>query len=821
MKTTTSRFAWKAVSAAVLAVTMPLGAHAVDSFNAVSSYLALDQVVVQGLGSFKNAAVTVQSYTLLGVDGGAAKANSFDPASQLLTLGSVVFDGNTYTNVRVRINAYTVLGADAVGAPQSATGVVNPVLYVTQVPVSGFTSRTSTFGNHLSSVQSAPRGGDLMIRYPDGSVRNLTQEAGFGSAGFQGAGSIAVREPAVHWTGSKAIFSMVVGSPTARYEVKSFVWQLYEVTGLQKGGTASITKVAGQPTAFNNVSPFYGTDERILFTSDRPRTGESHLYPQLDEYESAATVTGIWSLQPQSGDLRLLNHAVSGAFSPSIDSFGRVVFTRWDHLQQDQQADADRAGGSNGSFLYANETAAAQRLPLQAEVFPEPRSDSDAQNVANRVNGHTFNIFMPWQINEDGSAEETLNHVGRHEIAGTYIPPSFNNDSSLAYYSRESVFANRTYLRNDGGVFHLREDPRRAGVFYGTHAREFGTNSANQIVRLTANPSLNGEVMVVTPVTHAATAGFTEDGKTPAAGHSGMYRNPLPMSDGTLLAVHTAETRLEQNDGTTAAPRYRYQLRIKSLAASGDIFTADQAITPGTQKAIWYWDPDTRVDFDGTLWELDPVEVVARAKPQRTAPPLESPESAVFQEEGVAESQLRAWLTANDLALIVTRDNTSRDRGERQQPFNLQVPGGVKTVGDTGKVYNVAHLQMFQADQIRGYGGTSSPRAGRRVLAQAMHEPKAQNPSNPGAPTGSVKLAADGSSAAFVPARRAMTWQLTDGSGAAVVRERNWITFQPGEVRVCASCHGLNTKNQAGQGEPVNKPGALRTLLRFWKTLPK
>nr|WP_295785260.1 hypothetical protein [Rhodoferax sp.] len=816
------KFVVNVSTAVVLALCVPLGAQAVDSFNPLSNYLAMDQVVVQGLGSFTNAAVTVQSYTLLGVDGGPSKGDSFDPGSKLLNLGSVVFQGNTYTNVRVTINGYTVLSGDEAGSPASSTGVVNPILYVTQVPVSGFTSRTSTFGNHLASVQSAPRGGDLMIRYPDGSVRNLTQEAGFGSAGFQGAGAIAVREPSVHWSGTKAVFSMVIGSPGARYEVKDFVWQMYEITGLAKGATATITKVAGQPTAFNNVSPLYGTDERILFTSDRPRSGEAHLYPQLDEYESAPTVTGIWSLQPQNGDLRLLNHAVSGAFSPSIDSFGRVVFTRWDHLQQDQQADADRVGGTSGSFLYASEAAAAQRLPLQAEVFPESRLDTDAQNVANQANGHTFNLFMPWQINQDGSAEETLNHVGRHEIAGTYIPPSFKNDTSLSYYGRENVYANRTYLRSDGGVFHLREDPKHAGVFYGTHAREFGTNSANQLVRLTANPSLNGEVMVVTPVTNAATAGFTVDGQTPVAGHTGMYRNPLPMTDGTLLAVHTVETRLEQNDGTRELPRYRYQFRIKSLVASGDTFTANQPVTPGTQKAIWYWDPDTRVDFNGVLWELDPVEVAARAKPVRAGEALESPESAVLQEEGVVESQLRAWLTANDLALIVTRNNTSRDRGERQQPFNLQVPGGVKTVGDGGKVYNVAHLQMFQADQVRGYGGTASPRAGRRVLAQVMHDPKAQNPINAGGPAGSVKLAADGSSAAFVPARRAMTWQLTDTAGQAVVRERNWITLQPGEIRTCASCHGLNSQNQAGQsGEPTNKPEALRSLLQFWKTLPK
>src|SRR5690348_7670082 len=74
----------------------------------------------------------------------------------------------------------------------------NPVLFVTRMPVGGFASSTSTFGNHLASLDSAPRGGDLVIRYPDGSLRFLTQEAGFGNAGMQGANAIAVREPCVH-----------------------------------------------------------------------------------------------------------------------------------------------------------------------------------------------------------------------------------------------------------------------------------------------------------------------------------------------------------------------------------------------------------------------------------------------------------------------------------------------------------------------------------------------------------------------------------------------------------------------------------------------
>jgi hypothetical protein len=244
---------------------------------------------------------------------------------------------------RTMKRAITVLLSVAAGA-SLVRGQQNPILYCTQVPVSGFTVRSSAFGTHDGSITSAPRGGDLVIRYADGTTRNLTQEAGFGMVGFQGANSIAVREPCVHWSATKALFSMVVGAPTKQYDVSTtYYWQIYEVTGLGQGETAQITKVPNQPAQYNNISPAYGSDGRIIFTSDRPRDGQRYLWPQRDEYESAPTVSGVWSFDPATSNLRLLTHTPSGAFAPIVDSFGRVLYTRWDHLQQDQQADAERA----------------------------------------------------------------------------------------------------------------------------------------------------------------------------------------------------------------------------------------------------------------------------------------------------------------------------------------------------------------------------------------------------------------------------------------------------------------------------------------------
>ena len=659
----------------------------------------------------------------------------------------------------------------APGTTPSAVGsITNPILFVTQVPtLQDFASRASTFGNHRADAESVKRGGDLMIRYPDGSLRNLTKEAGLGA-------SIAVREPSVHWDGRKALFSMVVDG------TGSSVWQLYEVAGLGKGEAVSLTKVANQPATYNNISPLYGTNDRVLFTSDRPRSGEAHLYPQLDEYESTPTVTGIWSLNPATGALNILNHTPSGAFSPTIDSYGRLIFTRWDHLQRDQQAES----ADWGAFDFSNETAGGSRLSSKNEVFPEPRSASTS--VFGPVQGYRANLFVPWQMNEDGTDEETLNHVGRQEMGFGFIPRSFTSDPNLSDTANTNLIINRKDMRGEGGLFHIKEDPARPGAYYGTYAREFGSLTSDQLVKFNAGLGVKPEQMAFTDFTDPNNGG-------------GRYRNPLPLSDGKFIATHTPTT--------AASPSQMLDFRLKQLTPdSSGRYVAGPSLTGGI----------ARPGSPALLWEFEAVEVVARSRPSRPTAALEAPEKSIFSQEAVDEAALRNWLKANDLAMIVTRNQTSRDSADLAQPFNLQVPGGVKTVAPQGgKVYDISHFQIVQADQVRGY----TLRPGRRPIAQPMHESKASNPANLNGPAGSVKIAADGSTAAFVPARRALAWQTTDAAGNPVVRERVWVTFQPGEVRVCASCHGVNSRDQAGAAPPTNPPQALAELLRSWKSLQK
>ncbi len=682
-----------------------------------------------------------------------------------------------------------LLAMRPVSRATTTAAIQNPILFVTQVPTPGdaFASRGSTFANHLGTIVSAPRGGDLMIRYPDGTLRNLTKEAGYGMEGQQGANAIAVREPTVHWSGTKAIFSMVIGAPPSQYTQIDKQWQLYEVTGLGQGQSVVITKVPGQPTAYNNVSPFYASDDRILFTSDRPRGGEAHLYPQLDEYESTATITGIFSLNPETGQVSILNHTPSGAFSPFIDSYGRIIFTRWDHLQRDQQADA----GTYGAFNAASEAANAAKL-TQAEVFPESRIGMGSPY--GNVRGFTYNLFTPWEMKQDGSGELSLNHIGRHEMSFGYLSKSFDADPSLQEFTNETIIANRKHIGDDAGIFHIHESPQTPGIYYGIYTREFGTLTSNQIVRFTGAPGVNPEQMTIV------------DASAPEANGSlvgGRFRNPLPLTSGQMLASYTASATVQEG----------VQFRLHQLATDGNgLFTAGTPLTTGINKTVSWWSPDVKLTYSGPLWEFEAVEVVARARPAAGVSPIEAIEKTVLNEEQVDERMLRDWMKANQLALIVTRNQTSRDRADRQQPFNLRIPSGLKTTGDGGRIYDIAHYQIFEAAQIRGYNNF---RSGRRPLAQPIAGSK--NPANPSGPISSVKIAADGSTAAFVPANRALTWQTTDASGAAIVRERIWVTMQPGEIRTCAGCHGENTRNQAGQSAPVNKPEALRELLRYWK----
>ncbi len=698
------------------------------------------------------------------------------------------------------------------------------IMFVTQTPLSAdFANIVSTFGNHRANTGRAPRGGDLYVRYSDGSLRNVTQDLGYGvNAGEE----ITVRDPHVHWDGDKALFSMVVGG-TTKNDYTPVYFQIYEVTGVGQGETAQIRKLA-QPDDYNNIAPCYGTDNRIIFTSDRPRNGDRDLYPQLDEYESTPTVSGLWVMNADGMNLKILDHSPSGDFDPFVDSFGRVIFTRWDHFQRDQQADGDIVSiinGGNGSYdvVTYNSEDSDTNHPLAPgdETFPEQRGqygqnapDPTWDDMQATENGHRFNVFFPWMIHEDGAELETLNHIGRLELS-SYIPSARN-------YLPEAYSFPTPRIQN---FMQICESPTRPGYYYAVNCPEFFTHSAGQVVGLNGPPGMNPDDMAINYITHEETADAIDDSDSRPNGHSGLFRDPLAASDGSLWAVHSDSPYEDAStiaDPGSPAPRpysSRYNFNIRQLVPGGP----NGAMVPGLRltnpitKSIQYFDNYSYhiVSYNGPMWELQPVEIASRPRPSARTAEIPSIEQNMLLTQLGGQSgldALRAYLETNALALVISRDVTQR--ADEQQDINLKIHWSSHETAESGSTpKEIAWMQFYEGLQLRGYRWD-----GRRIIARPIDD--ALNPAETGAPEGAVKLGDDGSMAAFVPAERALSWQSTEHNGDGAVRERYWVTFKAGEIRVCANCHGINNTDVFGQATPTNEPQALTRLLDWWKTAP-
>jgi cytochrome c553 len=729
------------------------------------------------------------------------------------------------------------------------TTLTHPILFSLIVPPlidNNFGHQLETFTNHLTGMQvQAPRGGDLCMIDAAGNLRYLTKEAGYGIASgqIQAENAIAVRQPSVHWTGTKALFSMVVGGPTEAYDqdYRANKWQIYEITNLThvvNGAIPSITKIANQPP-YHNISPIYGSDDQIIYTSDTPLFGMTHTYPQLDEYESSETNTGIFKLNPITGKVIHLTHSPSGDFDIQLATDGRIISTRWEHLKRDQQANSHRAGQDLWQPVsYANEASNASIINAPAIKDGKPYADSEGTpyeifpeafehfvegvNIApNRDPNealHDFNEFLPWEISEHGEGHQTVNHIGRHEFGGVFQPGSKLDDSNLVYnLGNLSQNTLRDTIGSDAGIFQIKEDPRAGyeGTFYGAWSEEFSHFASGRIFEFSLPIGRNPQDMELIDWTNSDI-----DNETNNLGH---FRNPLMTMDGTMLASHTPQSGLfDENNPYTF--RLVKMIKKNTNASDTEHIPSLPLLGNAIEREIVYWgDSEQPITTTIEMSETGIVEVISRAQPN-TLPkhPINPIEKSVLNEEGIDEQKLRAWMVDNNLALIAIRNMTERDAGEQQQPFNLRVPNGVSTIPTSGKTYDISHFQIFSAELIRGYGMLDLK--GRRTLATPLRNTEATPnlmttnlfDNNPPVES-AIKIELDGSVAAFVPATRALSWQSIAPDGEAIVRERQWLTFAPGEIRTCEGCHGINDKAHSGNTTPQNKPLALRYLLRKWK----
>ena len=115
----------------------------------------------------------------------------------------------------------------AAGPHAHAGNPANPILFVTQVPMpeevnsrdvlTSDMSCVSPFSNHLADTRHAGRGGSLLERFPDGQIVDLLAVADWSAAGGARPApeTLAVRNPAVHPSATRALFSMSSAPPRA------------------------------------------------------------------------------------------------------------------------------------------------------------------------------------------------------------------------------------------------------------------------------------------------------------------------------------------------------------------------------------------------------------------------------------------------------------------------------------------------------------------------------------------------------------------------------------------------------------------------------
>ncbi len=481
---------------------------------------------------------------------------------------------------------------------------------------------------------------------------------------------------------------------------------------------------------------------------------------------------------------------------------------------------------SSGAFNYDSEEQTTPPASWSiAEYFPESAPGQVFEALWRRLRRQharrglslrrsRLQPLLPWMMNRDGSEEETLNHVGRHEFGGSYANPSYRNDPALKYISYGAFNGATYFINGSGGVFHLREDPLVPGMFYASNAAEFSVHAAGDIVRMMG--------------AHVEQPGDDEGGagdRTAAASAACAIPCPSPpvawwWRTAPRKATKPARRRTSMHSAC-AVPRWS----TASACPTPPSPTASRKPSAGGR-------PDTQVNWSGTLWELDPVEVVARAVPPLSrAPVLPAPEQQALQQAGVDQNCCATGCTRRSSRWWSRATSPCATAPTTQQPYNLQVPGGAMTAPTpNAKIYNIDRQQFFQADQIRGYasgkppqqGGTPSP--GRRVLPVPMHDPprwRANPPVPAGAPPAGVTRSPRTAPPRYSsPPNAPWPRQLVDSSktgwSQAVVRERNWMSFSPAR-RPCPACHGVNTQAQnaaprsreqaRGPGQPAAAAG--------------
>lgn len=98
------------------------------------------------------------------------------------------------------------------------------------------------------------------------------------------------------------------------------------------------------------------------------------------------------------------------------------------------------------------------------------------------------------------------------------------------------------------------------GTFFGADGPDLGTHGAGRIVKMNGGAGVNPDTMAVTYLTKDAGAPPVRGsmnlqplpGIQPASVDLDLYRTPVPLADGNIVASHVAVRQTDYNTGTVA-----------------------------------------------------------------------------------------------------------------------------------------------------------------------------------------------------------------------------------------------------------------------------
>ncbi|HEX7046346.1 MAG TPA: hypothetical protein VF275_02070, partial [Gammaproteobacteria bacterium] len=642
--------------------------------------------------------------------------------------------------------------------PPLPDGKSKGLVFVAHTPnprgASDIGTHTTTFGNSLPTVGSAPRGGSLFFLQADGTLRDLLDEAlkngcdtddvaicnedGVFTLDETGllVNGYVVRRPIVHWDADRILFSMTFGTILEQHDGPTpadVKWQLYEITGLDPEDTPLLTKVSDQPD-FNNVDGIYGSnDNEIFFISDKTVTGNPNHYPQRDEYESLPINTGLWKLDRETGAVTLMDHSPSGNFGPKVTPRGQLLFTRWDHLQADQQASNSMIKGMDpdyedtfGIYTYASEDDVgpddyvlmedAVREHLEAYVATGEEEHLKAAGEANGVfpEPNRGNPFYNWgnKLDDDGNVRTIAGTFATggavHDIPFTtpstehgkfnylifnhFLPWQIRQDGEQGETYRHTGlhenggFVLRSYYEDDAlsNVEETAVRIKEANGFFLSDVHD-DAETGFEIVTGVLSPEFgthkSGPVLQFVDEDLVSQPQLHENGSAvsyrflTAEDDERIYRDPIFLSDGRLIAAVSSDPRRTEASGFDA---FDFSLHVLEMnEGTGFYEPKGRLLDGGIERTLDFWLEEGGQglqEFSGPLWEMEPQEVIARMRPVIPAAPLvEDPEQDMFDAAGVTVAQFKQYLRNNNLAAIVVRNATVRDDADTTQPFNLVV----------------------------------------------------------------------------------------------------------------------------------------------------